>query len=222
MKNMQKNGAVTPFDTAADRYEAWYDSAEGKAIFQAELDCLQPLIAGAPHPWLEIGIGTGRFASALGVDEGIDPSRPMLEIAAARGIRVCEGVGEALPYAKGAFGAVLMVATLCFLAQPARVFAEAARVLRPGGSLIVGFIPADGSWGKEYARKGQQGHPIYRDARFYRSEEVLAMARAAGFRFEAARSSLLVPPGAPLENERAREGIEPGTGFVAVAFRWEA
>jgi SAM-dependent methyltransferase len=210
------------FDAVAVPYDAWYDSAEGQAIFELELDCLRPLIAGAPHPWLEIGVGTGRFAHALGVDEGLDPSRPMLEIAAARGIRVCVGVGEALPYADEAFGGVLLVTTLCFLAQPEAVFTEAARVLRPGGYLVIGFIPADSPWGKEYARKGREGHPIYRDARFYESAAVLAMARTAGFHLEAARSALLAPPSASLVDQRVREGILPGAGFVAVAFRRDA
>jgi SAM-dependent methyltransferase len=212
-------GIVTPFDAAAKRYDAWFDSPAGRAIFRAELDCLQPLTARAPHPWLEIGVGTGRFALALGVDAGIDPSRPMLALASARGLSVTEGVGEALPYAAGIFGGVLMVTTICFLAQPEKVFAEAIRVLRPGGYLVVGLIPADSPWGEEYARRGREGHPVYSRAHFHTAGEVISTAEAAGLQFKAARSCLLAPPGTPLEDERARPGILPIAGFVAMAFQ---
>jgi ubiquinone/menaquinone biosynthesis C-methylase UbiE len=76
------------FDTIADSYDRWYDSPEGRAIFNAELKCLRRLceqLALTSARWLETGVGTGRFASMLGIAEGMDPSSRMLEIAAARG-----------------------------------------------------------------------------------------------------------------------------------------
>jgi len=32
------------------------------------------MLPNLPGPWLEIGIGSGRFAQALGIETGIDPS----------------------------------------------------------------------------------------------------------------------------------------------------
>jgi SAM-dependent methyltransferase len=47
--------------------------------------------------------------------------------------------GEALPFRDGAFDTVLGLSMLTYVPEPARVLAEAARVLRPGGVLIMEF-----------------------------------------------------------------------------------
>lgn len=62
------------FDRLAARYDAWYDKPAGAAVFAAELACLQPLLAGLPRPWAEVGVGSGRFAAALGAEVGVDPA----------------------------------------------------------------------------------------------------------------------------------------------------
>ncbi|MFO7650004.1 MAG: hypothetical protein R6X13_01500, partial [bacterium] len=62
----------SPFDAIAAQYDAWYDG-KGKAAFATELAALRPLLARLPRPWLEVGVGTGRFAQALGIPLGIDP-----------------------------------------------------------------------------------------------------------------------------------------------------
>ncbi len=67
------------FEMLVDRYEAWYDGPVGRVAFPLEVECLRLLLEGAPFPWLEVGVGTGRFAQALGAKVGIDsaerPSR---------------------------------------------------------------------------------------------------------------------------------------------------
>jgi hypothetical protein len=50
------------FEALADRYDAWYDGPVGRIAFPLEVECLRPLLKGAPFPWLEVGVGTGRFA----------------------------------------------------------------------------------------------------------------------------------------------------------------
>ena len=67
---------------------------------------------------------------------------------------------------------------------------EFARVLRPGGRLLVGFVPADTPWGRDYARKSQDGHPFYAAARFYTVDQTRALAEAAGLRFLRGASTL--------------------------------
>ena len=80
------------FDRIAESYDRWYDTSEGQAIFNAELKCLRSLCEHLRGRWLEVGVGTGRFASILGVTRGIDPSIPMLKIAAERGIMAYAGL----------------------------------------------------------------------------------------------------------------------------------
>ena len=55
------------FDTEADRYDLWFESAEGKAIFEIEQRCLRGLVQTDTGLWPEVGVGSGRFASSLGV-----------------------------------------------------------------------------------------------------------------------------------------------------------
>jgi ubiquinone/menaquinone biosynthesis C-methylase UbiE len=207
------------FDAAADRYDAWFDSPEGSRIFGLELACLRNLIADAGRPWLEVGVGTGRFAQALGVEHGVDPSTAMLSKAAARGICVSEGAAEQLPYADATFGAVLMMVAICFLDNPRAALAESARVLRPRGLLVAGIIPADSPWGLEYRRKGREGHEFYSHAHFYRTGEILSLAQSSGFQLQDAFSCLKTGPGEPITEDAPKPGVMPGFGFVALSFR---
>lgn len=207
-----------PFDGAAARYDEWFDSPEGEFIFRAESECLEPFIAGAPRPRLEIGVGTGRFARALGVGKGIDPSISMLKKAFARGVKVQRGLAESLPYKDHSFGGVLLVVTLCFLSEPEKALAEAARVLRKGGRLVVGFIPAGSPRGRDYARKGKEGHQIYTFAKFYAPEEVVGLARWAGLQLIGGRSLFLTSPVILDEPNRSLRGVFPDADFVALAF----
>jgi len=208
-----------PFDRVAAKYDAWYDSPEGRAIFDEEVEALLLVKGRMPGRWLEVGVGTGRFASAFGVEDGIDPSPSMRSIAARRGIRTREGVAEALPYDDGSFDGVLVVATLCFTANPARSLRECVRVLRPQGALVVGLIPSASPWGQEYARKAAAGHPLYSQARFFDVDETVCMAAQAGLILTDAASALLQPPGkAAVQGHRVERGAVPGAGFVALRF----
>jgi ubiquinone/menaquinone biosynthesis C-methylase UbiE len=97
---------------------------------------------------LEIGCGTGPVTRALagrpGVAEvvGIDPSPVFLAQARAlageaTNLTYEQGDGRSLPFANSEFDVVVLHTTLCHVAQPERVLAEAHRVLRPAGTLSV-------------------------------------------------------------------------------------
>lgn len=207
------------FDPIADSYDQWYDGREGRAIFSAELACLRLLCAPCGGRWLEVGVGTGRFASALGLAEGIDPSPRMLEIAAGRGIRTYTGTAESLPFANDTFEGVLLALTLCFVADSKRAAMECRRVLRAQGRLLVGHIPADSSWGRHYEEKKAAGHLAYAHARFLTTAQVAALIEGAGFHLEGAASTLFWAPGAMPETQAHVEtSIVPGAGFVGLLF----
>ena len=212
------NQGHNPFDKASAEYDTWFDSANGRIIFTQEVDCLRSLMASAPGRWLEVGVGTGRFAVSLGVSEGVDPSASMRALAERRGVQTAEGTGECLPYADRTFDGVLMTTTLCFLADPEKVLRECHRVLKDVGRLVVGLIPADSPWGRLYARKAAEGHPIYSAATFHTSDEVIGLAAGAGFDLMEACSCLLAPPKSLGDAEQPHKGIVPGAGFVAMAF----
>ena len=73
---------------------------------------------------------------------GVDPSPELLNGAklalAKKGLKAdfIPGVAEALPFANGSFDCVVTTFTLCSVQDPIAVFAEARRVLKPGGRLL--------------------------------------------------------------------------------------
>ncbi len=205
------------FDALANRYDEWYERPFGRSAFEAEVACLRRILPPFRQA-LEVGVGTGRFASALGVELGLDPSRRELLIARTRGIEPVQGVGEALPFRAGSFDLVLMVVTLCFVDDPARVIRETARVLRPGGSLVLGLILKESPWADFYLQKARQGHPIYRLARFYAYPEVTAWLKAAGLTVRQVASTLLEEPQdiAPVRSAETRDGFWALAGFTCI------
>ena len=208
-----------PFERLTGRYDRWFDGKKGRRVFLAETECIRGLLVDAPRPWLEVGVGTGRFAAALHVEEGVDPSPAVLRYAMARGIRVKTGTAEALPYASNAFGAALLIVTVCFLDDVVKALAECHRILRPGGCLLIGLVPKESPWGRAYAHRGQQGHPFYSAATFYRCSEIIRMAAKTRLHLERSRSSLVEAPEACIEEYRPfREGIINCAGFVSMRF----
>ena len=144
-------GTAGLFERLAARYGAWHDGPVGAAVFPSEVACLAPLLRGLPRPWAEVGVGSGRFAAALGVDVGLDPAAAPLALARSRGIRVVRGVGEQLPPRTGVFGVVLIMVTVCFADDPAALLAEARRVVRRDGAVVLGEVFA-GSPGDRFCQ----------------------------------------------------------------------
>lgn len=205
------------FERDAPRYDAWYDTARGAALFAEESATLRPLVDELPGPRLEVGVGSGRFASALGVTIGLDPARAPLRLAQGHGVRAMVGVGEALPLRTGSVGTVLLVMTLCFTRDPSTVFRETRRALAPGGGVVLGVVPADGPWDRHYRALAASGHPYYREARFFTSGELVSLVGAAGLVVRRVRASVLWSPDAdPPARPRVLEGWDPAAGFVAM------
>jgi SAM-dependent methyltransferase len=206
------------FERLAARYDEWYEGPVGRVAFPMEVECLAPMLEGTGRPRLEIGVGSGRFAAALDVEFGIDPAHAPLRLARSRGVTVVRGLGEALPFGDGSFGAVLIVVTLCFADDPLALLREAHRVLRDPGALVLGMVFADSPWGAFYRERALAGHPFYAAARFLRRTTVRELLARTGFQLTASRSVLRQPPGSRLRLEAAVEGDHPEAGFVA----WKA
>ena len=146
---------------------------------------------------LDIGTGTGRILELLaphferGV--GIDQSHEMLDLARVRieqhGLRHCQvrhGDMYNLPFAGASFDAVTFHMVLHFADNPTAALAEAARVLRPGGRLVlVDFAPHDQEFLREEHAHRRLG---------FAESEVAAWCRTVGL--VPARAARLA--GAPL------------------------
>jgi len=128
---------------------------------------------GAAEPVLDLGCGTGRFASEL-ADGGrrviaIDPA-PDLALAPVGATLV--GSAERVPLADGSVGTVMVRDVIEHLDDEAAI-AECHRVLRPGGLLVV-LVPA---WPSLWSvRDVRAGH-----LRRYTRRTLRAVVAAAGF-----------------------------------------
>ncbi len=168
---------VTVFEQHASEYDEWFE-AHG-AVYQAELAALRMCLPAVGRS-LEVGVGTGRFAVPLGIRFGIDPSQSMLNLARSRGLRVCQAVGEQLPFHDAQFDVVLLVTVICFVDDVPTLLQELRRVLKTTGHLIIGFINRNSALGRLYESR-KETSDFYREAQFYSVEEVAAWVREAGF-----------------------------------------
>ncbi|MBI4846964.1 MAG: class I SAM-dependent methyltransferase [Nitrospirae bacterium] len=207
---------VEAFDHLAEDYDKWFDAPEGKILFDAEIEAVKLLMKDISKPFIEIGVGTGRFAKALGIEFGIDPSQEVLKIAEKRGIKVKMATGEKLPFEDESFGGVFILFTLCFVENPQKVISEAKRVLKKAGGLIVGIINRESQWGKFYQRKKNDGHPIYKHAMFYSVSEVKEIIEKAGLSVEAYSSTLCQPPSEKPVKEIVNNKLVHDAGFICI------
>jgi ubiquinone/menaquinone biosynthesis C-methylase UbiE len=139
------------FDAAAPRFNRHRALPPGvplaiRAAVLAAVDASSPRL-------LDLGAGTGRIGDvfvAAGDDYvGVDLSLGMLrEFARHDGPapRLAQADGERLPFGDATFDAVLMIQVFGGMRGWRRVLAEARRVLRPSGVLVLGrsVAPADG------------------------------------------------------------------------------
>ncbi|WP_425450150.1 ArsR/SmtB family transcription factor [Virgifigura deserti] len=125
---------------------------ELRSLYVDEAEVEEALLALLPlnsaDDLLDIGTGTGRMLELFGPRVaraiGIDQSREMLAIARSRlerarlaNCRVRRTDMYNLPWPGPSFDAVTIHRVLHFAEDPSRAIAEAARVLRPGGRLVV-------------------------------------------------------------------------------------
>lgn len=126
---------------------------------------------------LDVGCGSGGMLAEIDgpLGFGIDLSPVALELARGRGLpRLLRGDCARLPFADGAFDAVLLLDVIYHAAvsDDAGVLRECARVLRPGGVLIL-HAPAFDSLAGDHDR-------AVHGARRYTAERITGMVRGAG------------------------------------------
>jgi ubiquinone/menaquinone biosynthesis C-methylase UbiE len=137
---------------------------------------------------LEVGFGAGDLIAHMapvvreGLVAGVDVSPDMVAVGAKRLASLvksgrvelrCASV-EALPYEDGHFTKACTVNTIYFWPEPEVALEELRRVLRPGGTLVIGFSPAE-AMRKMPKRLTEHGFTLYEP------EEMRRLLEHAGF-----------------------------------------
>jgi ubiquinone/menaquinone biosynthesis C-methylase UbiE len=179
------------------RHAAEWDRIRKLHVADAAVEAaIRDSLAGQPiRALLDLGTGTGRmlelFAADIERGLGIDLSLDMLAFARARldraGLKHCSvrhGDIYNLALQRDSFDVVIVHQVLHFLDDSARAIAEAARVLRPAGRLlVVDFAPHDLEFLREEHAHRRLG---------FAPETVMQWIEAAGLEF--VRQETL-PPG---------------------------
>ena len=177
-----------PFDENYEQYEEWFEN--NKYAYLSELKAIKHFIpedkkgknpVGITSNGVEIGIGSEKFAVPLGIKVGVDPSKAMAKLARERGLKDYIGVGEKLPFENSSFDFALMVTTICFLDDVEKSFSEVKRILKPGGSFIIGFVDKHSPLGKQYLRYKNE-NVFYKIAKFFSTKQVLEILKNTGFK----------------------------------------
>ena len=151
------------YDGIAD----WYDSQSGSDYGETVADLLGP----GSGPCLDLGCGTGHYFAAIRSTGrwvvGLDVSADQLRIARPRGGELLRADALALPFLDGVFTGAAAIWVSTDVDDLPAALAEVARVLQPGGRLVLlGVHPCFNGPGVE---AGPDGccivHPIYRQAR---------------------------------------------------------
>jgi demethylmenaquinone methyltransferase/2-methoxy-6-polyprenyl-1,4-benzoquinol methylase len=161
---MHGPGDVRFFDRVARLYDRLAPSTDAEPLWAG--------LARADRPVervVDLAGGTGRAARAVAAPVGrvrlpeavvVDASRPMLARAAERGTPAVQGDAGRLPVRDSTVDAVVVLDALHHLPDQEAALAEARRVLRPGGVLVI----------REF------------DPRTLRGRALVAAERAVGFR----------------------------------------
>jgi SAM-dependent methyltransferase len=194
---MSSRSSLVLYELGARAY-AW---ATGQAGWRASCDTLAGQLPSRPACVLDLGCGPGGVLAAIGRQRpgarvvGVDVAARMLTEARRAGATLpsaslVRADAVALPFPAGAFDAVTSHSFLYLAPDRAAVLAEAARVLRPGGRLLL-VEP----WAGRVSWLGVLAH--CRDPRFllsvglwrtfnrlqgrFRAADLAALLRAQGF-----------------------------------------
>lgn len=148
------------FDEHAEKYDSWF--LANRNVLASEVLLLRRFLERPGHA-LSVGCGSGLFESLLReehgvrIAHGVEPAAEMAAIARQRGLEVRIAPAEELPFAEASFDTVLMNGIAAYVGSLPQVLREAQRVLRPGGHLVVGDLPASSAYGLLYQLAAQVG-----------------------------------------------------------------
>lgn len=216
-----------------DAYAEWRVSSIGSITEALERRLVVELLGEvAGRDVLDVGCGDGALAVALARRGGrmvaVDASAAMIAGARRRAeeggadILLCRAEADRLPFGPARFDRVIAIAVLCFIEDAVPSFAEMARVLRPGGRLVIGELGKWSTWAASRRVRAWLGSTLWRAGRFRRAAELRRLATGAGLAVTAVRGAIFYPRSAvaarllaPLDSRLGRL-TTLGAAFVAM------
>lgn len=185
-------------------YALWRGSEIGTTTERLERQLILKLVGDVSgRRVLDVGCGDGELAVELAkrgaIVTGIDASTAMIEAAKerARGhdadIVFQVARTEALPFPASEFDVVTAVTILCFVEDAGPVFSEMARVLEPGGRLVIGELGKWSTWAAARRVRAWVGSQLWRMARFRTARELRSCAEEAGLVVESVHGAIFYP-----------------------------
>lgn len=181
-----------------DRWAQFYGvDPFSRSIRRAQRRALAALALGESDRLLDIGCGPGaavlEAAPLVTKATGLDLSPAMIARGRSRGdgignVEFVEGDSAELPFADGAFSAILSTTSFHHYPNPDRALAEMRRVLEKSGRIALGDLSSDRLVMRgvdAFCRRYEKGH-----VHFYGTDELVALLRSAGFRDVTAQSLL--------------------------------
>lgn len=221
----------------AGRYARWRASRLGRITDVIERrELLRQCSPIAGKQVLDVGCGDGFFSVAIaragGVVTGIDTDEEMVSAAKANAAR--EGVSvsfssadaQSLPFQDTTFDLVVAVSLLCLVRDREAALVEMARVLKPGGRIVIGELGAWSLWNMLRRIRGVLGARSWRDAHFFSPGELRRMLERAGLKPITVTGAIYYPPlaslaalMAPMDSFFSRLGVFGGAFLLATAER---
>jgi len=191
-------------DLGPEVYIRWRASELGATTERLERDLILELVGEvSDRRVLDVGCGDGEFAVELAtrgaIVTGIDASAAMIEAAEGRAkqhnanVTFQVAAAERLPFADEQFDLVTAITILCFVDDATPVFRELARVLRPGGRLVIGELGKWSTWAAARRVRAWLGSRLWRQGRFRRAKELRGLAGQAGLGVESVRGAIYYP-----------------------------
>lgn len=215
-------------------YAKWRASELGAITEELERRLMLELIGSVSGKRvLEVGCGDGALAVELARQgarvTGIDASDRMIEAARVHAQEASVTVGfhvgpaEALPFEAETFDIVVAQTILCFVRDGSPAFSEIARVLAPGGRLVIGELGRWSTWAAERRVRAWLGSPLWRRGHFRSPGDLTRLARGAGLEPGPVRGAVYYPRLAfaarwmkPLDGMLGRV-TEFGAAFLAIS-----
>lgn len=216
-------------------YVAWRTSTLGEITEELERRLLFRLAGPvAGRDVLDVGCGDGTLARAFAASGaarviGCDADARMI----ARATQSQDTTGPTflvadatrLPFGDASFDIVSIVAVLAFIPDASAALREIARILRPGGTLVLGDLGKWNYWAARRRIRAWRGAALWQGATFRTAGQLRALTRAAGLRVHHVSGCIFYPPWQALARRMAAwdaalgERTTLGAAFIAVQAR---